>query len=481
MADNHDRISLTATELAELKLSAQQQLLDQIPEMVITVDGKGLISGYNNAALVELGVATEGTEGEPLSTLFDEETGTALFALCIAGFKGVGDSEVQLRDGRAMSFAVRRMNETRSYVVLRDVSRRDHLEGELRHARRMASVGRLAGEVAHEINNPLAVIQGRLEMLRAVPEMPVSSRQRHLQIIEDQASRVARIIKSLQLFAQPRSPQPEHLDLKACLETALKTAGRRMDRVSVDLDLPDSIQVYCDKRQSDLVWENLLYAVVNITPVGEKLRVGASTESSGEVRVRVESPGGAWSPEMLTDFRSPYAGFGYRLGPGHGLSLAIAWGIVQEHGGWMTADNGDGAGATVELTFPGPVGKEQHVVASSGAVRSRDFLVVDDDQVMGETIRWMLSTHGHRAVVVQSAEKALERLSNEVFDVLITDQRLPGMDGEALLEIVHKEWPDMRESSILTSGLLHRPKDGQLYLQKPFSRDQLGQLLKVMF
>ena len=72
-------------------------------------------------------------------------------------------------------------------------------------------------------------------------------------------------------------------------------------------------------------------------------------------------------------------------------------------------------------------------------------------------------------------------MSNELFDGLITDHRLPGMDGEALLEIVGKEGPDMLSRTILTSGLLHRPKDGQLYLQKPFSRDQLGRLLKMIF
>ena len=105
---------------------------------------------------------------------------------------------------------------------------------------------------------------------------------------------------------------------------------------------------------------------------------------------------------------------------------------------------------------------------------------MDDDPVMGETLSWMISTHGHRAVVVMSAEEALKRLSKELFDGLITDHRLPGMDGEALLDIVRSEWPDMIGRTVLTSGLLHRPKDGQLYLQKPFSRDQLGRILKLI-
>ena len=109
------------------------------------------------------------------------------------------------------------------------------------------------------------------------------------------------------------------------------------------------------------------------------------------------------------------------------------------------------------------------------------FHCADDDPVMGETLSWMISSHGHRAVVVHSAEDALLRLTNELFDGLITDHRLPGMDGETLLEVVGEKWPDMMGKTILTSGLLHRPVDGQLYLQKPFSRQQLGRLLKMMF
>jgi signal transduction histidine kinase/CheY-like chemotaxis protein len=480
MSDQDARVLALEAELERVRTDTQQQMLDQIPDMVVSVDANGNILEFNNSALIQLGAETEGRIGGPLADLFEQETGSALFALCLAGFTGVGDSEVQLRDGRTMSFSVRRVGENASFVVLRDVSQREQLEVELRHARRMASVGRLAGEVAHEINNPLAVIQGRLEMLRAVPEMPLATRQRHLDIIEDQGGRVARIVKNLQVFAQPRIPDPEWLELAECIKSAVQTSGRRLERVSVEVDVVKGLQAYGDRNQCDLVWENLLGSVANITPAGRSLLVTAMGLEGGSVRVRIDSQGGSWPKELLAEMRSPYSGSGYRVGPGHGLALAISWGIVQEHGGWMTAENLPGAGASVELMFPAPVIKVPAPVMPSSGVRSRDILVVDDDPVMGETLSWMISTHGHRAVVVQSAEEAVQRLHRELFDVLITDQRLPGMDGEALLEVVRQEWPDMIDRSVLTSGLLHRPRDGQLYLQKPFSRAQLGQLLKEM-
>jgi CheY-like chemotaxis protein len=100
--------------------------------------------------------------------------------------------------------------------------------------------------------------------------------------------------------------------------------------------------------------------------------------------------------------------------------------------------------------------------------------------VMAETVKWMLSTLGHRSVVAHSAEDALARLENEKFQVVVTDQRLPGMDGESMLAMIHNLWPAMVGRTILTSGLLHRPLDEQLFLQKPFSRDQLSAVLLGM-
>ena len=480
MDDQSARIRALEDELQRVRRDTQQQMLDQIPDMVVSVNAAGEILGFNNAALVQLGAETEGKLGCLLSDLFDPESGSALFALCVAGFTGAGTSDVQLSDGRTMSFSVRSVGPKTMFVVLRDVSQREQLEAELRYARRMASVGRLAGEVAHEINNPLAVIQGRLEMLRAVPNMPTETRQRHLDIIKDQGGRVARIVKNLQVFAQPRVPDPKWMGLEPSIEQAVQASGRRLDRVRVKVDVLEGLQIFGDREQCDLVWENLLQSVANITPAGRSLSVTAVGMDSGSVRVRIDSEGGHWPDELLTELRSPYSGTTYSVGPGHGLALAISWGIVQEHGGWMTAENLSREGASVELMLPAPEARSQAVAVSSSNVPSRDILVVDDDPVMGETLSWMISTHGHRAVVVQTAEEALQRLENEMFDALITDQRLPGMDGETLLGIVRDQWPDMVDKSALTSGLLHRPRSGQLYLQKPFSREQLGRLLKVM-
>jgi CheY-like chemotaxis protein len=105
--------------------------------------------------------------------------------------------------------------------------------------------------------------------------------------------------------------------------------------------------------------------------------------------------------------------------------------------------------------------------------RSLKILVVDDEQLLCETVTWMLAEEGHRIVALHAAEDALARLQVEQFDVVLTDLRLPGMDGEALIRTMAERWPDLATRAILTSGLLHKPRPDTPYLQKPFSRSQL--------
>ena len=465
-----------------VRKDAPRRLFEHVSEMVLSVDNAGRIDWLNQVALGQIGGEAASKVGLPLRTLFDDEAGRALERLCVSDFVGVGDSEVRLADGRVVGFSICRFDGQASFVLLQDRSQREHLEEELRHIRRMASVGRLAAELTHDINNPLAVIQGRLEMLKAVPDMPADTRGRHLGIIDDHSQRVVRIIQNLQIFARPRTPVCQSTSLLEQLNQAVATLGRRLERVTVSVSVPSDLMVYADPVQSALVWENLLVSAANIMPAARVLLVEAAALEGGGSRVLVQCESGEWPEEILNELRSPYSGGSHRADPGRGLALAISWGIVQDHGGWMVAQNREKKGANIELFLPGPdLGAEEgQPYPTSSGQRGWDILVVDDDVVMAETVKWMLSSMGHRSVLVHTAEDALARLHTDEFQAVLSDQRLPGMDGESMLAMIHGQWPTMNGRTILTSGLLHRPGAGQLFLQKPFSRDQLSAMLSSM-
>ena len=482
MNDLTAKIASLEAELERVRQDAPRRLFEHVSEMVVSVDSVGTIDWLNHVSLGQLGGDAAAQIGLPLRALFDDEAGHALERLCTSDFVGVGDSELRLKDGRVVGFSICRFDGQACFVLLQDRSQREHLEQELRHVRRMASVGRLAAELTHDINNPLAVIQGRLEMLKAVPNMPANTRSRHLAIIDDHSQRVVRIIQNLQIFARPRIPICKASSLRAQLSQATSTLGRRLERVEVSVSVAPELVVYADPGQSALVWENLLISAAQFMPADRTLLIEATADDDGGTRVLFQCESGVWPEDILTELRSPYSGGSHRADPGRGLALAISWGIVQDHGGWMMAQNQAEQGANIELFFPGPgqPAEEEKSPLSSDGQRGLDVLVVDDDVVMAETVKWMLSTLGHRSVVAHSAEDALARLENEKFQVVVTDQRLPGMDGESMLAMIHNLWPAMVGRTILTSGLLHRPLDEQLFLQKPFSRDQLSAVLLGM-
>lgn len=481
MTDLKGRIAELERELERVRASAPMRLFEHVPDIVVSVGSDGTITGFNDAALLHFGTDAREALGRAVHTLFEDKSGHALQQLCASGFVGPGDSVVRQHDGRVLGFSISRIGHHTSFVVLQDRSQREQLEAELRYARRMASVGRLAAEVAHEINNPLAVIQGRLEMLKSLPEMPMEMRDRHLGIVEEHSQRVARIVQNLQIFARPRVPVQKRVPLKAHLETAVSVLGRRLGRVQVNVDVDPELTIFVDPDQGALVWENILASAAAIMPGGNRLLLQVLDASDDAVHLRVFCEMGRWSEEILSNLRSPYSGGRERIDPTRGLALTISWGIVQDHGGWMTAQNEGDDGASLELYFPGEatVSRSEHS-AVEAVVPGMDVLVVDDDEIMAETVSWMLTTFGHRVVVVHSAEAALARLDVDLFHIILTDHRLPKMDGETMLSIVHKRWPEMAGRTVLTSGLLHRPSDSQLYIQKPFSREQLAAVLAQM-
>ena len=481
MTSQSERIKQLENELSILRQDTASRLFEHLSDMVVSVGLDGKIIGLNEAGCLQTGSTKDGLLGQRVSSLFDAASGEALQALCQSQFQGAGDSEVRLSDGRTMSFSIARFGDEVTHVILRDVSRRERLEAELLHARRMASVGRLSAEVAHEINNPLAVIQGRVEMLRALPDMPPAARGRHIDILQEHSHRIARIVQNLQVFARPRVPKRSWFSVKQVVDGAVSTLGRQLERFSVDSDIERDLKAYVDQEQFGLVMQNLLTTMTEISPLGSSFGVVAKGVPDGEAMgVCVTTDKGVWPSELLLELRSPYSGNSYQVDPRRGLALAISWGIVQEHGGWLTAQNDAPSGARLEFRIPYLLVEQQQGETSTGQGSLRPslvILVVDDDPVICETVSWMISAQGNRSVVVHSAEDALGRLENEQFDVILTDQRLPGMDGEGLLQEINKRWPELSSQTILTSGLLHRPKEERRYLQKPFSREQLARVI----
>jgi len=374
---------------------------------------------------------------------------------------------------------------TREEAALRaEIARLKEELSELQQAWRLAMIGRMAIGLAHEINNPLAVIQGRIELLQQMDLTDVRRSRKQLAVIHDHGLRIARTVSNLQAFAAPESTRLERLELAVLLERSLLLAERVLRAVRVECVVsPTGLSVMVDRAQLEQVFVNLLTNAAEAMRGGGTVRITAEVEGP-DVRVAVEDEGTGIPEEFLSELFTPFRS-GRSPARGTGMGLAIAWSIITEHGGAIEASNRARGGVRFEFHLPRALAEvgSPHVeeIQAEPSDASLRLLVVEDEQALLDTILDMAESAGYVSEGVTTAEVAVERLKQNHFDGIVTDIRLPGMSGVELLELVEEAYPHLVGRVVLMSGLFHPAPPGALYLQKPFSRSEfVDQLEAVM-
>ncbi len=216
---------------------------------------------------------------------------------------------------------------------------------------KLAALAEFAAGAGHEINNPLAVIVGRSQLLLRDESDP--ERRRELAIIQVQAQRIREMIADLMLFARPPQPEPREVDLQAivaavltALEAKAATLGARLEPRGDRERLP----VVVDPEQIQLAVRALVDNGLNAVDRGGAVAVEVRREPGPAVVVSDDGPG-------LSDVERRHAFdpffSGRQAGRGLGMGLCKAWRIATNHGGSLTTESVD-RGATFILRLPGP-------------------------------------------------------------------------------------------------------------------------------
>jgi nitrogen-specific signal transduction histidine kinase/ActR/RegA family two-component response regulator len=382
-------------------------------------------------------------------------------------------------------------------VLLRDLTQWLELQREVQHTRRLAAIGRLAAGVAHEINNPLAVLQLGI---RRLGDANGSSDGEPTETLLNHVDRIARIVENLQSFASPRPPQPQTVLVTELVQAALELAGPSIRCLSPHVDVsPAELACYADPRQLEQVLVNLLTNAARATEGSGTLWLKARREP-GCVRLSIVDDGPGIAEQLLDDIFTPFVIGSTSNRSGMGLGLSITWGLIRENGGTISAHNVDGGGACFDICLPtiepeddADEGAGGAVVSQpgSGSVRSessqppgarikgpiRRVLCVDDERTLRETMVLLLEADGFEAEGVGTAEQALERLDEQRFDAVITDLRLPRMSGTELASAIAERHPGLRGRVIMMSGLFTEGAVPEPYLQKPFKEEHLLEIL----
>jgi signal transduction histidine kinase len=246
----------------------------------------------------------------------------------------------------------------------RQAEERLALERELRHSERLASVGRLAAGVAHEMGAPLNVIKGRVDMLRERPDAPVENRWRNLDIIDAQADAITDIVRQLLTLARPFNLRREAIEparLIAAVVELIEADAAKSD-VVIEVNWNDhhrsNFPDYVDGDWGLLrqVLMNICVNALHAMAHGGSLLIDVAPEeqyrsSRAFVGLRVSDTGSGIAPESLAHIFDPFFTT-KEVGKGTGLGLSVARRIVEEHDGWIEVANREEGGAAFTIWLP---------------------------------------------------------------------------------------------------------------------------------
>lgn len=258
-----------------------------------------------------------------------------------------------------MAFALRRafaqLNAVRLQEQLSDANRRlQAAQGEVLRRRSLSMIAEMAAGAAHELNNPLAIIAGRAQMLAR--DCQDAEQQRILGIISDQARRASDIVSELMAFAKPQTPKPIPITLGSLLQmlyqqwTGQSSLGP--EQLEVCVADPD-VAILADPTYVTQVFNAILSnAVQATTPQTAHIFINSTSVASDEtVRIRIEDNGTGMSHDVLERACDPF--FSYRTaGRGRGLGLSKAQRLMDLSGGRLRLESHPGKGTTVHLEFP---------------------------------------------------------------------------------------------------------------------------------
>jgi PAS domain S-box-containing protein len=379
-------------------------------------------------------------------------------------------------------------------VNIREIGDRKKMEQRLRQAETLSALGQLVAGVAHELNNPLAVVMGYAQILARQDRPPEKTRKDITRILHE-SERAAKIVRNLLAFARPREPQMSAVDFNRLISEVVESQENQAQEFGIRIvtefakDLPAT---KADSGQMEQVFTNLITNSIQALAehAGPRTLALKTEEVAGNIRMSVADSGPGIAPEIIGRVFDPF--FTTKThGKGTGLGLSICHSIVQNHKGriWVESQRGKGAQFFVEIPVVSWEAEQEPALAApqpqpvAHAAKHR-ILIVDDEPGIVEILCAVLGGNGYMIETAANGNEALARLSANRYDLMISDLSMPEMDGRQLYEAVRQRHPDLAGRIIFVTGDTVSPssrafleRTGNRWLSKPFSLGEVERLV----
>jgi len=360
--------------------------------------------------------------------------------------------------------------------IFRDVTEREQLQRQLQHAHKMQAVGTLAGGMAHEFNNILAVIQGYIQLisLRLEREHPIAG---YINEIGTASRRAAGLTRKMLDFARLDVGKKYPIKVNQLIQGVKELLKQTLPpNIEIELWLEEKIPlVMAEPHQLEQVLVNLAVNARDAMPKGGKLRfdtriakldrsfcrVHPWAKPGSYVELSVQDTGEGIPSEVLDHIFEPFFTT-KEPGKGTGLGLSIVYSIIKNHGGYISAKSQDGEGTCFRIYLPmltiDPMVESTLKLPGPGRTlvgNGESVLVVDDEPQVREVVGGMLESSGYRVIRAAHGAEALTLYRDamargERFDLVILDLAMPVMAGEECLERIHTI--DPQASVIVATG-----------------------------
>ena len=375
---------------------------------------------------------------------------------------------------------------------LLELTERARLEQQLRQAEKLSAIGQMISGVAHELNNPLAVVKGYLELVLSHHELSPHTRS-DLEKAAQESNRAAKLVTKFLTFAREQRSRRDNLDLNKLVGRFLEVhrADSQLAKTELSTALaPDLPLILADRDQVQqlliILVNNAAQAMANLPRLAQIKIV--TSQKDGRVQLAIEDNGPGVPAQLANKIFEPFFTT-KEVGTGTGLGLSIAHSLMSEHKGRISYQQSSLGGAGFVLEFPAATVDDltanpdaDHtttLLKKTGPDEQRtagNILVLDDEKSIAEMLGEMLELLGYKATLCHAGSQALHWIDEHDFDVVISDFRMPLMNGRQFYEAVAAKKPDFaRRIVFLTGDIVNEETQtflkstGNPHLAKPFN------------